>query len=151
MELFNMSSALGIVSRIVGITDDPYLKFTVTHIVGDDPDSGSSGFYIHSKKPIHAYLVQVTSIPDSQLPPEVRDIYRRVNIECYVAGEDVVVYPISMYPGCDIFKQFFDVGKAARLGEFVKSGLGMRIMEYMFSYTKIAEFRKEHPELYEGS
>lgn len=149
MELFNMSSAIGIVSHIARMIDDPYLRFTVTHIVGN-PEDGQLGFYIHSRRPPHAFLVKITSASLSEIPPVAHNVYRDINIECYIAAEDVAVYPIGMYPGCDIFKHFIDVGRAVRLHEFAESSTHTMIREYMFSCTKIEEFKKEHPEFYEG-
>lgn len=149
MELFNMSSAIGIVSHIARMIDDPYLRFTVTHIVGN-PEDGQLGFYIHSRRPPHAFLVKITSASLSEIPPVAHNVYRDINIECYIAAEDVAVYPIGMYPGCDIFKQFTEVGISVRANNFSKSGLADKIFKYLFSYTDILKFRKEHPDLYEG-
>lgn len=147
LEILDIAQALEIASRIVGIIPDKYLKYTVTHIVGY-PEHGSEGFYIHSTNPSHSFLVQIQSIPISQIPREAHGVYINVNIECYVTRNEIVIYPIGMYPGCDIFKRFVDVFNILTEGKFVSSGLCENLKNYMFSYTKVLEFQTEHPEFY---
>ena len=72
-----------------------------------------------------------------ELTQEQYDKYSSVNIEFYIASEDIVVYPIGMFPGCDIFKQFRGVGRLCRLNEFWTSALAKEIMDYAFSFTEL--------------